>query len=278
MYHAQSRLTDITFVAFDTETTGLFPIMHRLVEIGAIRFRLDGGELATFQQLIDPHIPIPRDVQQVHGITDRMVRGQPTIEHVLPQFIEFLGTPDTILLAHNAPFDLSFLAMALTRLGIAYPPHYLCDTLDMARRLYPAWPSHSLEHVASRLNVANGAAHRALSDARLVKDVFLAMLRRTPTLKQIAELARVTQPLRFADAPVFAIDPPAGFEALLTAIAERCTVTMIYEHGWQRPQPRMITPRLVLEVHGVAYVIAHCHLSDAERTFRLDRIRACWLA
>jgi predicted DNA-binding transcriptional regulator YafY len=65
---------------------------------------------------------------------------------------------------------------------------------------------------------------------------------------------------------------------LSTAIAERCAITIVYEHGWHRPTPRTITPRLVLEVHGVAYVIAHCHLSDAERTFRLDRIRECWLA
>ena len=117
----------------------------------------------------------------MHGITDAMVRGKPTIEHVLPHFIEFLGESDTILLAHNAPFDLGFLAMALTRLGIAYPPHDVFDTLDMARRLYPTWPSHSLEHVAIRLNVANTAEHRALSDARLVKDVFLEVLRHTPT-------------------------------------------------------------------------------------------------
>jgi DNA polymerase III epsilon subunit family exonuclease len=134
MYHTQPRLTDITFVALDTETTGLFPIMHRLVEIGAARFRLDGRELATFEQLIDPHIPIPRGIQRVHGITDHMVRGQPTIDHVLPPFIEFLGLPDTILLAHNAPFDLGFLAMALIRLGIACPPPSLFDTLNMARR------------------------------------------------------------------------------------------------------------------------------------------------
>jgi len=62
MSDTQPRLTDITFVAFDTKTTGLFPIMHRLVEIGAVRFRLDGRELATFQTLINPEIPIPRDV------------------------------------------------------------------------------------------------------------------------------------------------------------------------------------------------------------------------
>jgi DNA polymerase-3 subunit epsilon len=278
MYHTQPRLTDITFLAFDTETTGLYPIMHRLVEIGAVRFRLDGRELATFQQLIDPQIPIPRDVQQVHGIANAMVRGQPTVEQVMPHFIEFLGTPDTILLAHNAHFDLGFLAMALIRLGIAYPSHYVFDTLDMARRLYPTWPSHSLEHVAAILKITNAAEHRALSDARLVKDIFLAMLNDRPTVKTIADVMRVSQSLTFADAPVFAIEPPAGFEVLTTAIAERCTITIVYEHRSQRPKARKITPRLVLEVHGVAYVIADCHLSDAERTFRLDRIRACWLA
>jgi DNA polymerase III subunit epsilon len=278
MKHALPRLTDITFLAFDTETTGLFPIIHRLVEVGAVRFRLDGGELATFQTLIDPQIPIPKDVQRVHGITDAMVQGQPRIEDVLPQFIEFLGTPDTILLAHNALFDLGFLAMAQIRLGIVCPLHDLFDTLDLARRLYPTWPSHSLEHVATRLNVANGAEHRALSDARLVKDMFLELLRRTPTVKSIADLVHISPLLTFADTPVCAIDPPVGFEALATAMTEQCAITIVYEHGWPRPKPRVITPRLVLEVHGVAYVIAHCHVSDAERTFRLDRIREWWLA
>jgi DNA polymerase-3 subunit epsilon len=277
MYHAQSRLTDLTFLAFDTETTGLFPIRHRLVEVGAIRFGLDGRELTTFQTLINPEIPIPPDVQQVHGITDRMVRGKPTTEHVLPQFIEFLGESDTILLAHNALFDLGFLAMALTRLGMAFPPHKLFDTLDMTRLLYPTWPSHSLENIAGRLKVAGGAEHRALPDARLVKDIFLAMLKDIPTVKTIADVMRVSQPLRFADAPVCTIEPPVGFEALALAMTERCALTIVYEHGWGPPKPRMITPRLVLEVQGVAYVIAHCHRSHAERTFRLDRIRECWL-
>jgi DNA polymerase III epsilon subunit family exonuclease len=152
MHHPQPRLTDITLLAFDTETTGLSPIMHRLVEIGAVRFRLDDRELATFQTLINPQILIPHDVQRVHGITDRMVRGKPTVEHVLPQFIEFLGESDTILLAHNAPFDLGFLAMAFTRLGMTFPPHHLFDTLEMTRRLYPTWPSHRLEHVATMPN------------------------------------------------------------------------------------------------------------------------------
>jgi DNA polymerase III epsilon subunit-like protein len=188
-----------------------------------------------------------------------------------------VGESDTILFAHNALFDIGFLAIALIRLGIVCPPHYVFDTLNMACRLYPTWPSYSLEHVASRLKVANRAEHRALSDARLVKDIFLAMLKDIPTVKTIADVMHVSQPRTFTDAPVFAIEPPPGFEALSAAIAERCTITIIYEYRSQCPKPRKITPRLVLEVHGVASVIARCHRSDAERTFRLDRIRECWL-
>jgi predicted DNA-binding transcriptional regulator YafY len=127
------------------------------------------------------------------------------------------------------------------------------------------------------LKSANRAEHRALSDARLVKDVFLAMLRRTPTLTKISEFMHVSQPLTFADARVCAIEPPSGFEAISTAIAERCTITIIYEHGSPRPGPRKITPRLVLEVQGVVYMVADGYQGGCEKTFRLDRIRECWL-
>jgi predicted DNA-binding transcriptional regulator YafY len=68
------------------------------------------------------------------------------------------------------------------------------------------------------------------------------------------------------------------FEAVTTAIAERCAITIIYERGLQRSKRRKITPRLMLEVNGIAYVVAHCHLDGFDKTFRLDRILECWLA
>ena len=84
-----------------------------------------------------------------------------------------------------------------------------------------------------------------------MKEVFLAMLRHPPpTVKAIADVMRVSQPLTFADAQVCTVEPPPGFEILTTAMAERCAITIIYESGWQQPMLRMITPRLVLEVHG----------------------------
>jgi DNA polymerase III epsilon subunit-like protein len=77
-------------MVFDTDPTSRYSIMHRLVESGTVCCRLDGRELTTFQQCIDPERPKPTDVHQVHGITDRAVQSQPTIEYVLLQFIESL--------------------------------------------------------------------------------------------------------------------------------------------------------------------------------------------
>jgi DNA polymerase III alpha subunit (gram-positive type) len=94
-------LSDVEFVAFDLETTGLFPVTCRIVEFGAMRFRLDGQQLDCLEQLVDPKCLIPRAVTWIHGINDAMVRGKPTVGEIMPKFLEFLGGPETILLAHN---------------------------------------------------------------------------------------------------------------------------------------------------------------------------------
>jgi DNA polymerase-3 subunit epsilon len=99
-------LSEVEFVAFDLETTGLFPVVNRIVEFGAVRFTLDGRELGTWEQLVNPECVIPPGVTEIHGITDAMVRGQATLAQALPGFLEFLGDTDAILLAHNATFDL----------------------------------------------------------------------------------------------------------------------------------------------------------------------------
>ncbi|MBI3328114.1 MAG: 3'-5' exonuclease [Nitrospinae bacterium] len=106
-------------------------------------------------------------------------RGQPTINQVLAQFVGFLGDPDSILVAHNARFDLNFLAIAMARLGLVCPPHHIFDTLALARALLPGLPTYSLADMGRTLGVAKGAPHRALGDALLVKDVFLTLLRRS---------------------------------------------------------------------------------------------------
>jgi predicted DNA-binding transcriptional regulator YafY len=103
------------------------------------------------------------------------------------------------------------------------------------------------------------------------------VLQHFPAVRTITDLTRFSLPLTFADASDFAIEPPPGVEALTTALSERCAITIVYKSGWQRPRPRKITPRLVLEVNGVTYVMAQCRQDEFEKTFPLDRIRKYWL-
>ena len=162
-----TALSDVEFVAFDLETTGLFPISCRIVEFGAVRFTLPVGELETFEQIVDPQCPIPPDATNVHGITDAMAHGMPTVAEVLPRFLEFLGGSEAILLAHNASFDIGFLGLAMAKLRIPFPANPVIDTLDLSRKYVRGLRSHRLEEVARHFGVAENEDHRGLSDARL---------------------------------------------------------------------------------------------------------------
>ena len=272
------ELAEVTFIAFDTETTGLVPIAGRLVELGAVCFRLDSQALATFEQLIDPEERIPDDARRIHGITDAMVRGQPTITQVLPQFMDFLGCPDSVLVAHNARFDLNFLAIAMARLALAFPPHDIFDTLSLARALLPGLPGYTLADLGRALGIAEGAPHRALGDALLVKEVFRTLLGRGARLTTVTDLARVAPPLMFHDLRVATISPPSSLSPLAMALAKRCDVMVVYETGTNRAKARKVAPHALFAWQGTAYMSAYCHRDAREKLFRLDRIRECWLA
>lgn len=161
------------FTAFDTETTGLSASSDRLLEIGAVQFSKD-GVMATFNQLINPCCPIPAAVTQVNNITMEMVRDCPTEDQVLPGFIAFIS--DTILLAHNANFDLKFVNTALTRWSHHQLENKTGDTVHLAKAAFPELPHHNLQFLAQRFRINPGNAHRAQDDARVCMEVFLRCL------------------------------------------------------------------------------------------------------
>ena len=118
------------FVAFDTETTGLWAISNRLVEIAAVRFTLEEGQIDSFQSLINPQRTIPSEVIGIHGITDDMVADSDPVGPVLSRFIDWLD-PEDILIAHNAMFDISFVACELERESMAFGDNL--NDLEMIR-------------------------------------------------------------------------------------------------------------------------------------------------
>ena len=171
----QLPLAELAYTVFDTETTGLNPSAgDEIIAIGAVRIvnsRLLGYE--TFEQLVDPRRPIAAMSQTIHGISHDMLRGQPTIDEVLPQFHEYCD--ETVLVGHNAAFDLRFLQMKEEQTGIRFTQPVL-DTLLLSEVLHPNQESHALEAIAERLGVAVVARHTALGDALVTGEVFLRMI------------------------------------------------------------------------------------------------------
>ena len=165
---------DLTFVAFDLETTGLSPQLDRIVEIGAVKF-YDGEEIGRFGRLINPEMAMPPGAAAVNGITDAMLQGQPAVRDTLPEFLRFIA--GTVLVAHNAAFDLGFVRSAMGRLGLGLLANDFVDTRVMAQKAYPGRANYKLQSLAVDLGIEALEAHRAVDDARVCLAVFQACLK-----------------------------------------------------------------------------------------------------
>jgi DNA polymerase-3 subunit epsilon len=173
-------LRDVTFVVVDLETTGGTP-EDGITEIGAVKVR--GGErLGEFQTLVNPGTPIPAFVQVLTGITDAMVGAAPRIDAALPAFLEFAS--GSVLVAHNAPFDVGFLKAACAATGRAWPGFSAVDTVKLARGVVTRdeAPNCKLASLARLFGSPTTPNHRALYDARATVDVLHALLERVGAL------------------------------------------------------------------------------------------------
>ena len=168
-------LTELTYTVFDTETTGLSPKGgDEIISVGAVRIvncRLLREEL--FDQLVDPQRLLPRESIQIHGIQPEMLKDQPTINKVLPSFYRF--AEDTILVAHNAAFDMSMLQMKEAISGVKFINPVL-DTLLLSAVVHPAQDNHNLEAIAKRLGISVVGRHTALGDAIVTGEMFLKLI------------------------------------------------------------------------------------------------------
>jgi DNA polymerase-3 subunit alpha (Gram-positive type) len=164
-------LATTTFVALDTETTGLNPQRDRVIEIGLVKFKA-GKIIERKAWLLDPDRPIPLDAENVHGISDAMVKGQPHFEDVYPELLAFIK--DATLLAHNAAFDTRFLNREIARIEDAPPianPVYC--TLRLCRSWFPGLESYQLGELVKAFKLKPGAYHRALGDAEHLSHLFI---------------------------------------------------------------------------------------------------------
>ncbi len=199
---AQSRalderlLTELVYTVFDTETTGMNPSGgDEIIQLGAVRIvngRLMPGE--AIDQLVDPQRDIPAATIPVHGITPDMVQGQPKVLEVLPQFHAF--AQDTVLVAHNAAFDMRLLELKEVALGLRFD-HPVLDTLLLSAVASPEQESHRLDAIAERFGIEVKGRHTAMGDALVTAQVLLKLIpllqaKGIHTLAQAREAAQQT--------------------------------------------------------------------------------------
>ena len=192
----QRKLTELKYTVFDTETTGLEPSAgDEIVSIGAVRI-VNGRLLLheAFDQLVDPRRPMSPASIKVTGIDPSLLQGQPPIESVLPAFHRFCE--DSVLVAHNAAFDMRFLQMKESSAGVKFTQPVL-DTLLLSIIIHPNQETHSLEAIAARLGVNVVGRHTALGDAIVTGEVFLRMIpllaeRGIHTLREAREASQRT--------------------------------------------------------------------------------------
>ncbi len=167
--NAAGQRLDGKFVVFDIETTGFSPDKNRIIEIGAVK--LENGKITDrFSTFVNPSVPIPYDIEKLTGISDEMVAGAPSIESVMPEFIEF--SAGAVMVAHNAEFDMSFMKKNADPLGLSLE-RTVIDTVSLARILLPNMKRYRLDSIAKALHIPLDNHHRAVDDAESTALIFL---------------------------------------------------------------------------------------------------------
>ena len=165
-------LKDTTYCVLDLETTGFSAVTEKITEVGIMKLK-NGEVIDEFSCFVNPEKHIPQRVTEVTNITDEMVKDAETIDKVFPKILDFLG--DSVIVAHNAGFDVGFLKQNAKNLGYDFDYTYL-DTLSLAKDLFPEYKKYKLGKIAENLGIKVEVAHRALDDVDTTVKVFKVML------------------------------------------------------------------------------------------------------
>jgi DNA polymerase III epsilon subunit family exonuclease len=257
-------LSSARFAFLDLETTGLSPWFgDRICEVGIVIS--EGKRIRKqYQQLVNPERPLSPGAASTNGLSDGDLQAAPLFAQVADEVAQWLK--GAVVVCHNAQFDIQFLDSEFKRLGREIQIPNLIDTLNLARQFFEL-PSYSLLSIAEAFQVPITAVHRALDDALTLRGVFFGMMDR---LKQFNK--PLDDYIGIYNSPAW---PNEGIQLpteLGEAIYSNRRLFIKYIDGGGEETQRWITPKQVMGLADYIYLQAHCHLRNAERSFRLDRI------
>jgi DNA polymerase III epsilon subunit family exonuclease len=254
-------------IAIDLETTGLSPLVDRIIEIAA--FKVTKVGVTRFETLVNPEIPIPAHTTAIHNITDEMVLNSPRLIEVLNEFKDFLG--ELPIVAHNAKFDLGFIVMGLQREKIKLSSALIYCSCKMSRVTHKEMPNHKLGTLVKELQIPLINHHRALDDAYASLMVFIKGLERIKpedlqshgflfSLDQFDELKTENLPLHL--------------EELNKLVKESAVIEIQYSGGNHKNKFRPVKLTSLLNTPDGNILYARCLWSDIYKSFKLNKITA----
>ncbi len=263
-------LEAITFSIVDTETCGIWR-GARMVELGLLQIR-GGEQLLRRSWLVNPETPIPPEAGRVHGISDGEVAGKPTAREVLREFLPLVQ--DTILVAHNAPYDEGILSTAGARYGLHLPPLPILDTIPLAKSLISGMDSYSLAHLSKTLGFEAQHYHRALADATTTWHLLSRCIHALGALHDANFQHLVTYGAlsRLGDSASPLTQSPSRWPLLRLAVSTQAEMEIVYRKD---STPIRIPATLVAAFthRGHSYLEIRDHRHSKEiRSLRMDRL------
>lgn len=280
IFDRKKSIFEYPIIAFDTETSGAFPLEAEVIELGAVKW-FKGEVVGKFQTLLRPSSELRPDNIRIHGITNEMVADAPKMKTEITKFCDFID--NSVLLAHHAPFDLGFLAVAIEKNNLRFPNNLnLCSSL-ISRALLTA-TNHKLQTLIKELKLVGGEAHRAYDDSYACLQVLL---------KSIEKLRTATLPLENVEGALdsslerilaiqkkdlhwnkFSIYTSRNDKiiALARAIEGQKSINIIYEGGQAKGKTRPIKPLGIVRNPDGDYIQAECGLDFQRKRFYIEKI------
>lgn len=261
---SERAIKDFTLAFFDVETTGLEPYYgDKICEVAILKIR-NGRKISSFHSLVDPGRRISPGAYAVNGITHQMLKGKPKFAQIATDILRCLE--GAVIVCHNAPFDMKFLEAELNDVKLSIPNSPVIDTLALARRCFRFY-SNSLGHVAESLGIKLRQIHRAMSGCITTWRVFQRFIenfswRGITTLDEILSLQNEPFRKRWIALPPH----------LEEAVRNKRPLRIKYISREGKETYRIVEPIQIKRSRDYLYLVGYCHLREAERMFRLDRI------
>jgi len=262
--------TEFEFVAFDTETSGAYPLGSEVVEFGAVKWK-GGKEVASYQTLLKPSKPMSDFIISIHGITNEMVETAPPMAEKILEIHEFMK--GAIPMAHHAPFDMGFMAIDFEKHQLLLPQEPVICTSLLARKVIHETVNHKLQTLIKFMNIDGGTAHRALDDARACLHVGLECMKRVGPQASLADVLKVVEKDLSWKHYSTLNNSNETIKKIVECLHKNLSLDIQYEGGKSKNETRRITPVGIVRNPDGDYVMAMCLRDGAQKRFYLGKIK-----